>query len=242
ITEDTDGQERSLALTFGELYSTGQRCAAELARRGVPAGGRVALMLPTSRAFFVSYAGILLAGAIPVPIYPPFRADRIEEYAARQSAILNNAEVCLLQYTSGSTGDPKGVMLTHANLLANIRAIGEAVQLGPDDVGISWLPLYHDMGLIGAWLTPLYFGAPLAVMSPLAFLTRPERWLQAFHKHRGTIAAAPNFAYELCVRKIADKDIKGVDLSSWRAALNGAEPVNPETLERFRERFAGYGF
>jgi fatty-acyl-CoA synthase len=304
ITEDGDAGERSFTLTFGELYAAGNRCAAELARRGVPAGGRVALMLPTSRAFFVSYAGILLAGAIPVPIYPPFRADRIEEYAARQSAILNNAEVCLLltfrraeavakllrprvrslsgvvdaeklieaadkapppspgvsplhvtgsrarqgsdlallQYTSGSTGDPKGVMLTHANLLANIRAMGEAVQIGPDDVGISWLPLYHDMGLIGAWLTLLHFGAPLAVMSPLAFLTRPERWLQAFHKHRGTITAAPNFAYELCVRKIADKDIKGIDLSSWRAALNGAEPVNPETLERFAERFASYGF
>jgi 1-acyl-sn-glycerol-3-phosphate acyltransferase len=304
ITEDGDEAERSLTMTFGELYAAGNRCAAELARRGVPAGGRVALMLPTSRAFFVSYAGILLAGAIPVPIYPPFRADRIEEYAGRQSAILNNAEVCLLltfrraeavakllrprvrslsgvvdaeklieaadnapppspgalplhvtgsrvrkgndiallQYTSGSTGDPKGVILTHANLLANMRAIGEAVQLGPDDVGISWLPLYHDMGLIGAWLTLLHFGTPLAVMSPLAFLTRPERWLQAFHKHRGTIAAAPNFAYELCVRKIADKDIQGVDLSSWRAALNGAEPVNPETLERFAERFASYGF
>jgi 1-acyl-sn-glycerol-3-phosphate acyltransferase len=304
ISEDTDGAERSATLTFGELYAAGQRCAAELGRRGVPAGGRVALMLPTSRAFFVSYAGILLAGAIPVPIYPPFRADRIEEYAARQSAILNNAEVCLLmtfrraeavakllrprvpsltevadaeklieaadkapapspgalplhltgsraregsdiallQYTSGSTGDPKGVVLTHANLLANMRAVGEAVQLGPGDVGVSWLPLYHDMGLIGAWLTLLHFGIPLAVMSPLAFLTRPERWLQAFHKHRGTISAAPNFAYELCVRKIADKDIQGVDLSSWRAALNGAEPVNPETLERFANRFRSYGF
>src|SRR5262249_37067297 len=96
ISEDVEGRERSLTLTFGELYAAGQRCAAELARRGVPAGGRVALMLPTSRAFFVSYAGILLAGAIPVPIYPPFRADRIEEYAARQASILNNAEVCLL--------------------------------------------------------------------------------------------------------------------------------------------------
>src|SRR4029077_2373514 len=275
ITDDVDGQERSLTLTFGELYASGQRFAAELARRGVPAGGRVALMLPTSRAFFVSYAGILLAGAIPVPIYPPFRADRIEEYAARQAAILNNAEVCLLltfrraetvahllkprvrslatvvdadklidaadkarppapgalplhlsgrrarksadiallQYTSGSTGDPKGVVLTHANLLANMRAIGEAVQLGPSDVGVSWLPLYHDMGLIGAWLTLLHYGVPLVVMSPLAFLTRPERWLWAFHKHRGTITAAPNFAYELCVRKIADKDIEGLDLS-----------------------------
>ncbi len=304
ITEETEGKERSVTLTFGELYSAAQRCAAELSRRGVPAGGRVALMLPTSRAFFVSYAGILLAGAIPVPIYPPFRADRIEEYASRQSAILRNAEVCmlltfrqaeavarllkprvhslaevadaeklidaadkapppspgalplhltgsrtrkandiaLLQYTSGSTGDPKGVVLTHANLLANMRAIGEALALGPGDLGVSWLPLYHDMGLIGAWLTLLFFGIPLAVMSPLAFLTRPERWLKAFQKYGGTISAAPNFAYELCVRKIADKDIEGVDLSKWRAALNGAEPVNPDTLDRFAERFAGHGF
>ncbi|MGC2526505.1 MAG: AMP-binding protein, partial [Candidatus Acidiferrum sp.] len=261
-------------------------------------------MLPTSRAFFVSYAGILLAGAIPVPIYPPFRADRIEEYASRQSAILKNAGVCLLltfrqaeavarllkprvhslaevadaeklidaadkapppspgalplhltgsrarkssdiallQYTSGSTGDPKGVVLTHANLLANIRAIGEALELGPSDLGVSWLPLYHDMGLIGAWLTLLHFGIPLAVMSPLAFLTRPERWLKAFQKYGGTISAAPNFAYELCVRKIADKDIQGLDLSAVRAVLNGAEPVNPDTLNRFADRFAPYGF
>jgi len=304
ITEETEGRERSVTLTFGELYAAAQRCAAELARRGVPAGGRVALMLPTSPAFFVSYAGILLAGAIPVPIYPPFRADRIEEYASRQSAILRNAGVCLLltfrqaeavarllkprvhslaevadaeklidaadkapppspgalplhltgsrarkgsdiallQYTSGSTGDPKGVVLTHANLLANIRAIGDVLELGPGDVGVSWLPLYHDMGLIGAWLTLLHFGVPLAVMSPLAFLTRPERWLRAFQKYGGTISAAPNFAYELCVRKIADKDIEGVDLSRWRAALNGAEPVNPDTLNRFAERFASHGF
>src|SRR5437762_1730452 len=133
-------------------------------------------------------------------------------------------------------------MLTHANMLANIRSIGQAVQMNASDMAVSWLPLYHDMGLIGAWLTPLHFGVPVAVMSPLAFLTRPEKWLWAFHKHRGTIAAAPNFAYELCVRKIADKDIEGLDLSSWRAALNGAEPVNPETLERFATRFARYGF
>jgi 1-acyl-sn-glycerol-3-phosphate acyltransferase len=304
ISEDAEDGVRKVTLTFGALYAAAQRTAAELARRGVPAGSRVAMMLPTSRAFFVSYAGILLAGAIPVPIYPPFRADRIEEYAARQAGILNNAEVCLLltfrraeavarllkprvsslaavvdaeklndaadkapppapgalpahlsgsrmrrsadiallQYTSGSTGDPKGVVLTHANLLANMRAIGEAVQLGPGDVGVSWLPLYHDMGLIGAWLTLLHYGVPLAVMSPLAFLTRPQRWLWAFHKHHGTISAAPNFAYELCVRKIADKDIEGLDLSSCRAALNGAEPVNPETLERFAARFSRYGF
>ncbi|HXX16868.1 MAG TPA: AMP-binding protein [Candidatus Eremiobacteraceae bacterium] len=304
ITEDEEQGARTFTLTFGELATAGQQCAEEIARRGVPPGGRVALMLPTSRQFFVCYAGILLAGAVPVPIYPPFRADRIEEYAERQSAILNNAEVCLLltfrraeavakllkprvksllsvvdaqklldaaenepppapgalpaflggsrvrkgtdiallQYTSGSTGDPKGVVLTHANLLANMRAISQAVQLSPSDVGVSWLPLYHDMGLIGAWLTLLVHGLPVVVMSPLAFLTRPERWLQAVSKYKATLGAAPNFAFELCVRKIPDKALKGVDLSSWRAALNGAEPVKPETVERFATRFAKYGF
>ena len=304
ITEDDQKGEHPYTLTFGELYIAAQKCAEELARRGVPPGGRVALMLPTSRQFFITYAGILLAGGVPVPIYPPFRADRIEEYAERQGAILNNAGVCLLltfrraeavakllkprvksllgvvdagklleaaekepppapgalppfisgsrerkgsdlallQYTSGSTGDPKGVTLTHANLLANMRAIAEALQLGPNDVGVSWLPLYHDMGLIGAWLTLMLYGVPLVAMSPLAFLTRPERWLQAVSKYRGTVGAAPNFAYELCVRKISDKAMEGVDLSSWRAALNGAEPVNPETLERFINRFSKHGF
>lgn len=304
ITEDDEQGEHVSTLTFGELYSAAQKCAEELARRGVPPGGRVALMLPSSRQFFICYAGILLTGAVPVPIYPPFRADRIEEYAGRQSAILNNAEVCLLltfrraeavakllkprvksllevvdasklieaaekepppvpgalpaflsgsrvrkggdiallQYTSGSTGDPKGVTLTHANLLANMRAIAQAVEMVPSDVGVSWLPLYHDMGLIGAWLTLLLHGVPLVVMSPLAFLTRPERWLQVVSKYKGTITAAPNFAFELCVRKISDNAMVGVDLSSWRAALNGAEPVNPETLERFTNRFSKYGF
>ncbi len=304
ITEDDERGEHHYTLTFGELYAAAQKCAEELARRGVPAGGRVSLMLPTSRQFFICFAGILLAGAVPVPIYPPFRADRIEEYAGRQAAILNNAGVCLLltfrraeavakllkprvksllgvvdadklleaaekvpppapgalpafisgsrvrkgsdiallQYTSGSTGDPKGVTLTNANLLANMRVIAKGVELGPDSVGISWLPLYHDMGLIGAWLTLLLHGVPLAVMSPLAFLTRPERWLQAMSKHRGTITAAPNFAYELCVRKVSDKAMEGVDLSSMRVVMNGAEPVNPETLERFANRFAKYGF
>src|SRR6266849_5766302 len=304
IVQDDEGA--SVTLTFAQLYEGAQTVAAGLAQRGVAPGDTVAVMLPTSQEFFLSFAGILLAGAIPVPIYPPFRADQIEEYAERQTAILQNAEarllvtfrraeavarllkprvkslagvvdaaelaesgagekqpvapgalpvnltgrrtarkaedIAFLQYTSGSTGEPKGVVLTHANLLANIRAISEAVEVNPADVGVSWLPLYHDMGLIGAWLTPLYNVLPLAVMSPMAFLTRPERWLWAFHQHRGTLAAAPNFAYELCVRKIADRDIEGLDLSSWRAALNGAEPVSPETLERFSARFAKYGF
>ena len=304
VIEDDEQGEHQHTMTFGELYASAQKCAEELARRGLTPGGRVSLMLPTSRQFFISYAGILLAGGVPVPIYPPFRADRIEEYAERQGAILNNGKVCLLltfrraetvaqlmkprvksllavvdaeklieasekapppapgalpaflsgrrvpkpgdlallQYTSGSTGDPKGVRLTHANLLANMRAIGEAVQIEASDIGVSWLPLYHDMGLIGAWLTMMLYGAPLVVMSPMTFLTRPERWLQAVTKYRGTLTAAPNFAFELCVRKIPDSALEGLDLSSWRASLNGAEPVNPETLERFAQRFAKCGF
>ncbi len=294
---EEEGREETIS--FRELYSGSRRVALQLAERGLRPGEAVALMLPTSREFFFSFAGVLLAGGVPVPIYPPFRADRIAEYAERQSSILRNCEarllltfreaekvarlleprvpslrgvvtasallagdpprarlgpptplpagaagddLALLQYTSGSTGDPKGVMLTHANLLANVRAIGQAVGVQPGDVGVSWLPLYHDMGLIGAWLAPLYFGLPVVVLSPLAFLSRPERWLWALHRHRATLTAAPNFAYELAVRKIADGDIAGLDLSALRAALNGAEPVLAETIERFTERFARHGF
>ena len=289
-----EDEAESTTLTFGELLAGAERVAADLAQRGIGRGDTVALMLPSSRDFFLSFAGTLLAGATPVPIYPPFRADRIAEYAERQSAILANAgarllvtfreaasaanllkplvpsleavvtadtlvhsdapiplgtqlhsranDLALLQYTSGSTGNPKGVMLTHANLLANVRSIGEALGLRNEDVGVSWLPLYHDMGLIGAWLMPLYFGMPVVIMSPLAFLSRPARWLRAFHRYHGTIGAAPNFAYELAAAKISDEDIQGIDLSPWRAALNGAEPVLPATLDRFVSRFAAYGF
>jgi 1-acyl-sn-glycerol-3-phosphate acyltransferase len=148
----------------------------------------------------------------------------------------------LIQYTSGSTGEPKGVLLSHRNLLANIGAIGDALRIGPADVGASWLPLYHDMGLIGAWLTPLCFGIPVAILSPVAFLTRPQRWLWTIHRRRATISPAPNFAYELAARKIAESDVEGLDLSSWRAALNGAEPVSPRTVERFARKFGPHGF
>jgi acyl carrier protein len=152
------------------------------------------------------------------------------------------ADIAFLQYTSGSTGDPKGVVLTHANLLANIRALGQAAQVTPGDVFVSWLPLYHDMGLIGAWLGSLYHGMPLVLMPPLAFLARPARWLQAIARYRGTISAAPNFAYELCVRHVGVAAPAGLDLSSWRLALNGAEPVSPATLDAFAARFACCGF
>jgi acyl-CoA synthetase (AMP-forming)/AMP-acid ligase II len=150
-------------------------------------------------------------------------------------------QTALLQYTSGSTASPKGVALTHANLLANIRAMGQAAQVTSTDVFVSWLPLYHDMGLIGAWVGSLYYACPLVVMSPLSFLARPERWLWAIHQHRGTLSASPNFGYELCLRKISDDVLEGIDLSSWRMAFNGAEPVSPETIVNFTQRFARYG-
>ena len=151
-------------------------------------------------------------------------------------------DVAFLQFTSGSTGDPKGVVLTHANLLANLRAIGQGIELLPEDVVVSWLPLYHDMGLIGTWMGSLYYGLPLVLLPPTSFLARPVRWLQAISRHRATLSAAPNFAYELCVRKIDDGELAGLDLAGWRLALNGAEPVSPETLRRFAERFAPLGF
>ncbi|MFT5172389.1 MAG: acyl carrier protein [Gammaproteobacteria bacterium] len=150
--------------------------------------------------------------------------------------------VAFLQYTSGSTGDPKGVILTHANILASVRSMSTALDVGPDDVFVSWLPLYHDMGLIGAWLGALVVGFPLVLMSPLAFLARPERWLQAIHRYGGTISGGPNFSYELCHRRIDAAQMEGLDLSSWRLAFNGAEPVNPATMNRFSTRFASCGF
>ncbi|MFE2018538.1 AMP-binding protein [Streptomyces sp. NPDC059499] len=151
-------------------------------------------------------------------------------------------QVAFLQYTSGSTRLPRGVVLTHANLMHNAEAIYHAFAGTPDDVMVSWLPPYHDMGLIGAILSPLYGGFPAVLMSPLHFLQKPYRWLKAISVHRGTISPAPNFGYELCIRKIDDEQLASLDLSSWRAAVNGAEPVRVETVERFAERFAAAGF
>jgi acyl carrier protein len=280
-----------LPITYAALQRGASAVAARLVARGLEPGQTVAIMLPTSQAYLESFMGIVLAGGVPVPIYPPARASQLEDHLTRHAKILANAQaimlitvpealrvarvlkrhveslrevltpelltepgaasefpvghgedVAMLQYTSGSTGQPKGVVLTHSNLLANIRAMGVAIEASPSDVFISWLPLYHDMGLIGAWLGCLYYGIPTVLMSPVAFLTRPWRWLWAIHRHGGTLSSAPNFAYELCLSKIPDSEIEGLDLSSWRVAFNGAEPISPQTLRRFGKRFEPYGF
>ena len=283
-----DGEETSIS--YRQVRSQARKVANGLARAGLQPGERAAIMLPTCAEFFAAFFGVLYAGGVPTPIYPPARPSQIEEHLKRQASILRNAQAALLiadmstsavarllrlqveslrdvvsvdeltrglesetlevaadstallQYTSGSTGDPKGVVLSHRNMLANIRAMGEAMDAGPTDVFVSWLPLYHDMGLIGAWLGSLYFAAPLVVMSPLMFIVRPEQWLWAIHRHQATLSASPNFGFGLCLHKIQDRTISGLDLSSLRMVANGSEAVLPDTIRRFSDRFAEYGF
>jgi len=150
--------------------------------------------------------------------------------------------VAFLQYTSGSTGTPKGVVLNHTNLIHNSALIAHAFEHTRSSLGVFWLPSYHDMGLIGGILQPLYVGRPNVLMSPMAFLQRPFRWLSAISRFGGTTSGGPNFAYELCVQKITAEQRAQLDLSSWEVAFNGAEPVREETLERFAEAFEPCGF
>ena len=278
-------------LNYRQLKTGAAKVAAGLQQAGLQPAEPVAIMLPSGADYFYSFFGILMAGGIPVPVYPPARPSQLEDHMLRHARILanclaitlitvpearkvarllkshvpglkhivtvselmtssagatpptlNSSDIAFIQYTSGSTGNPKGVVLTHANLLANIRAMGQTVKASPEDVFVSWLPLYHDMGLIGAWLGSLYYAMLLVVMPPLSFLARPERWLWTLHRYRGTLSASPNFGYEYCLKRLKDEDLQGLDLSSWRAAFNGAEAISPDTLQQFESRFADYGF
>jgi 1-acyl-sn-glycerol-3-phosphate acyltransferase len=205
------------------------------------AGARMLITVPEGLRLGSLLQG-LVASLSSIESVATLSARPTEAAGAALPNLQNGAATALIQYTSGSTGDPKGVVLSHANLLANIRAIGRAVAATSGDVFVSWLPLYHDMGLIGAWLGCLYYGAPFYAMSPLSFLARPLNWLRAVQRFGGTLSAAPNFAFELCLNKIDDADLKGLDLSTLRLVGNGAEPVSVATLRRFIYRFAPYGF
>jgi 1-acyl-sn-glycerol-3-phosphate acyltransferase len=278
-------------LTYADLLRRARAVAGGLQAVGVGAGQTVALMLPSGLDYFGAFFGVLLAGAVPVPIYPPARLTQVEEHFVRHRRILMNAGVvglitfreiravasllaaklpeldriwtvdelergelaiitprcrpadtAFLQYTSGSTGDPKGVVLSQGAVMASLRAMGRAAQVTDGDRFVSWLPLYHDMGLIGAWLGSLCHGMPLVLMSPLSFLARPVKWLEAISHHRGTLSGGPNFAFELCARRVGPDELTGLDLSGWRMAFNGAEPVDTGTMQRFSERFCAVGF
>ncbi|MBC7812460.1 MAG: fatty acyl-AMP ligase [Burkholderiales bacterium] len=151
-------------------------------------------------------------------------------------------DIALLQYTSGSTGTPKGVVVTHANLTANQKSISEAFMGDTPGCTLGWLPLYHDMGLIGCVIQSVYWGYPYVFMSPFTFLQHPVSWLKAIHKYRAFRSGGPNFAYDLCASKLSDEQLEGVDLSSWKIAFCGSEPIRAQTLSKFSARFQRYGF
>ena len=155
---------------------------------------------------------------------------------------LDRDSIAFLQYTSGSTAEPKGVKIAYRNLLHNLEAIHRCFRHSTQSRGVIWLPPYHDMGLIGGVLQPLFGDFPVTLMSPLMFLQNPLRWLKAISRDRATTSGGPNFAYDLCVRKFKPEQLRGLDLSSWQVAFNGAEPINHETLNNFAETFAPYGF
>jgi acyl-CoA synthetase (AMP-forming)/AMP-acid ligase II len=287
-----DARENETKLSWADVRHRARRMAAALAQRGIEPGDRVAMVLPTGADFMDAFFGALLAGAVPVPLYPPVRLGRMDEYARSTGRMLevSGAKIVLadrrirlllgkaldvarpalgcptvvelmqgrdelareitpdslglLQFSSGSTVDPKPVALTHANLLAQLAALRALLveRPGTHEKGVSWLPLYHDMGLIGCLLVALYSPGDLVLLPPEAFLARPALWLRALSRHRATISPAPNFAYGLCLKRVRDDELEGVDLSAWTYALNGAEPVSHEIMERFCERFARHGF
>jgi acyl-CoA synthetase (AMP-forming)/AMP-acid ligase II len=271
--------------------------AAAFQARGVRAGDRVAIILPTGIGFLDTFLGAVMAGAIPAALYPPVRLGRLDEYYARTRRMLQviGARVLVtdariarllgtavegvatleqtlapgdlaavpagaswtrpdvepghpvfLQFSSGTTVEPKAVTISHANALANLAMIDsvfagiteEEAQQG----AVCWLPLYHDMGLLGCMLQGLYHPGTITYIGPERFVAQPAIWLQTLSRYRAICSPAPDFAYALCASKVADADLQGVDLSHWKFALNGAEPIDVDAIRRFTDRFAPYGF
>jgi acyl-CoA synthetase (AMP-forming)/AMP-acid ligase II len=290
-----DRRENEKYLPYGQILERVLGVAGALQKRGLKPGDKVALVLPTCPEFIFAFWGALFAGAVPVPLYPPVRLGRMDEYHERTARMLavSQARIVLtdsrikrvlgrslaqanpdlgceivkevgnedyapaeispdapglIQFSSGTTRDPKPVLLTHRQILANVKVIEGAILKAypeprePEHCGVSWLPLYHDMGLIGCVMLAVYHPAELTLIPPEMFIARPAIWLRALSKYKGSISPAPNFAYSYCTDRIKDEQIEGIDLSNWTCALNGAEPVTVAALERFIERFGKHGF
>jgi acyl-CoA synthetase (AMP-forming)/AMP-acid ligase II len=294
-----DRSEQATWFGWGEVRERALAVCGSLRSLGIRRGDRVALVFPTGIEFFEAFFGALLAGAVPVPLYPPVRLGRMGEYLRRTARMLERsgarlvladprvrrilgeavaearpdlgcltisdlpsdfstsmsaaaaepvpvgpADLALVQFSSGTTVDPKPVALSHRAIAGQVESLSG---FWPDTAElrhscVSWLPLYHDMGLIGCVFPALARDATLTLLGPELFVARPALWLRALSRYRGTISPAPNFAYSLCVTRVADAEMEGVDLSGWRTALNGAESVAPSVLRAFCDRFARWGF
>ncbi len=288
-----DLKERERWLSWREVHERALHAAAAYRAWGVRPGDAVAIVLRTEPAFLDAFFGAWLAGAVPVPLYPPVRLGRLEEYLASTARMITRSgarlvvsrggtrrllgeaversrpalgcrdaddllgaaagggtaatdaapgDLGLVQFSSGSTVDPKPVALTHGALEAQADALVALVAPTAADALVSWLPLYHDMGLIGGLLACMSYPGPLVLIPPEHFLARPALWLRAIARHRGTISAAPSFAWAYCADRVADADLARCSLSTWRLALDGAEPVSGEAMRRFAERFERHGF
>lgn len=286
-----DGAERERFEPWRAIASRSAAVAGRLRAAGVEPGERVALIHPTGPDFFDAFFGTLLAGGVPVPLYPPVRLGRLEEYHERTAAMLGAAgavlvlvdrrigglsgvaverarprlggttidrlpeapplerlgaadDLALVQFSSGTTVEPKPVALTQRAILAQVAALNALWPDTPERTqsGVSWLPLYHDMGLIGCVFPALERPAVLTLLPPERFVARPALWLRALARHRATISVAPNFAYALAAERVRDEELEGCDLSEWRVALCGAETISAATLRAFAGRFAPWGF
>ena len=228
-----DGTER--VVTFPELWKWACQRANRFRELGLKKGDRVALILPDPDAFVLAFIGV--RGILDAEL----DGDLAEKAVAPCEISID--DLAFLQFTSGSTRMPKGVMVSHRNLSANAHAIMfDGLHATSKDRGVTWLPLYHDMGLIGFVIGPIYHRNTITFLPPFAFLKRPVRWLQTISRHRATISFGPNFAYALCCKRIKDSELAGLDLSSWRVAGCGAEPIRAANLEALSEKFASVGF
>lgn len=286
-----DRAETATWFGWAEVRKRAQDACGGMQALGIEHGDRVALVFPTGIEFFAAFFGALLAGAVPVPLYPPARLGRREEYLRRTARMLDHssarlilaesrlcrsfggaakevhlalgcrtledlpraaarpvqtspADLALVQFSSGTTADPKPVALSHRAVAAQAEILASFWPETPErrQSCVSWLPLYHDMGLIGCVFPALARDAMLTLLAPELFVARPALWLRTISRYRATISPAPNFAYGLCLTRISDKEMEGVDLSGWQTALNGAESISPGVLRAFCEHFAFWGF